>query len=130
MRPASETPLNGRLGPHRRFDWLSMPLADFKAVAKALGCTVNDLVLATVAGAVREFLIARRVHPEEIDFRVSAPVSVRRDERAGPAGQSRVVVDPAACRSTRPIRALRLGGDPARDRRSSRRRTRRSASRR
>jgi WS/DGAT/MGAT family acyltransferase len=86
VRPASQSPLNGRLCPHRRFEWLSMPLADVKAVAKALGSSVNDVVLATVAGAVREFCIARRAHPDEIDFRVSAPVSVRRDEDRGRLG--------------------------------------------
>jgi diacylglycerol O-acyltransferase len=86
VHPASPSPLNGRLCPHRRFEWLSMPLADVKAVAKALGCSVNDVVLATVAGAVREFCIARRAHPDEIDFRVSAPVSVRRDEDRGRLG--------------------------------------------
>jgi diacylglycerol O-acyltransferase / wax synthase len=80
VHPASQSPLNGRLCPHRRFEWLSMPLADVKGTAKALRCSVNDVVLATVAGAVREFCIARRAHPDEIDFRVSAPVSVRRDE--------------------------------------------------
>ena len=84
--PASETPLNGRLGPHRRFDWLTMPLADFKAVSKALGCSINDLVLTTVAGAVREFLMLRHVHPEDIDFRAAAPVSVRREEERGKLG--------------------------------------------
>jgi diacylglycerol O-acyltransferase / wax synthase len=45
-------------------------------------------VLATVAGAVREFCIARRAHPDEIDFRVSAPVSVRRDEDRGRLGNA------------------------------------------
>jgi len=39
-----------------------------------------------VAGAVREFLMSRRVHPAEIDFRVSAPVSVRREEERGRLG--------------------------------------------
>ncbi|MEB2283075.1 MAG: hypothetical protein B6D46_03470 [Polyangiaceae bacterium UTPRO1] len=86
VHPASATPLNGRLGPHRRVDWLSMSLADFKAVAKALSCTINDLVLATVTGAVRTFLISHHLHPEEIDFRVSAPVSVRRDAERGRLG--------------------------------------------
>jgi len=43
-------------------------------------------VLATVAGAVREFLMSRHVHPGEIDFRVAAPVSVRRDEERGKLG--------------------------------------------
>ncbi|MCC6847749.1 MAG: wax ester/triacylglycerol synthase family O-acyltransferase [Deltaproteobacteria bacterium] len=86
VRPASETPFNGRLGPHRRFDWLGMPFADFKATAKALGCTINDLVLATVTGAVREFLMAHHVRPDEIDFCVSAPVSVRREAERGRLG--------------------------------------------
>jgi WS/DGAT/MGAT family acyltransferase len=86
VRPASETPLNGRIGPHRRFDWLQMELADFKTVSKGLGYTINDLVLATVAGAVREFLISRRVHPDEIDFRISAPVSVRTENERGRLG--------------------------------------------
>lgn len=86
VRPASSTPLNGRLGPHRRFDWLSMPLADVKRTAKAAGCTVNDVVLATVTGAVREFLLRRRCSLDTIDFRVSAPVSVRREEERGQMG--------------------------------------------
>jgi diacylglycerol O-acyltransferase / wax synthase len=88
MRPASQSPLNGRLCPHRRFEWLTMPFGDVKAVSRALGCSVNDVVLATVAGAVREFCIARRAHPDEIDFRVSAPVSVRRDEDRGRLGNA------------------------------------------
>jgi WS/DGAT/MGAT family acyltransferase len=86
VRSASETPLNGRLSPHRRFDWLNTPLARVKAVRKALGCTVNDVVLATVSGAVRDYLTRRRVDPGEIDFRVSAPVSVRKDDERGKLG--------------------------------------------
>jgi diacylglycerol O-acyltransferase len=86
VRPAPETPLNGRLGPHRRFDWLTMPLADVKAVRRSVGCSVNDVILATVAGALRDFLLRRRVRPETIDFRVSAPVSMRRDEERGKFG--------------------------------------------
>ena len=86
MRPASDTPFNGRLGPHRRFDWLTMPLRHVKQVAKRADCTVNDVVLATVTGAVREFLLRRRVNPATIDFRISAPVSVRRAEDRGRMG--------------------------------------------
>jgi WS/DGAT/MGAT family acyltransferase len=86
VRSPSETPINGPLGPHRNFDWLTMPLDDVKAVRRALGCTINDVVLTTVTGAVRRFLIRRRVRPEEIDFRVSAPVSVRREEEKGKLG--------------------------------------------
>ncbi len=86
VRGASPTPINGRLGPHRKFDWITMPLEEVKAVRKALGCTVNDVVLTTVAGAVREYMIHRRVNPAELDFRVSAPVSVRREEEQGTLG--------------------------------------------
>jgi len=74
---ASETPLNGPLSPHRRFDWHEMSLADVKAVRRKLGCTVNDVVLATVTEAVRRFLVSRNVDPAHIRFRVAAPVSVR-----------------------------------------------------
>jgi WS/DGAT/MGAT family acyltransferase len=86
IKSASETPLNGPLGSHRYLDWLAMDLAEVKAVRRALGCTVNDVVLATVTGAVRKYMIRRRVDPERLDFRVSAPVSVRRDEDRGKLG--------------------------------------------
>ena len=83
---ADETPLNGPLGPHRTFDWLRVPLAEMKAMRKALGCTINDVVLTVVTGAVREYLIHRGVRPEGIEFRVGAPVSMRSDEERGRLG--------------------------------------------
>jgi WS/DGAT/MGAT family acyltransferase len=86
FQPASETPMNGDLGPHRRLEWFTHPLDDVKEVRRKLNCTVNDVVLATVAGAVRDYLVRRSVDPGEIDFRVSAPVSVRRDEEKGKLG--------------------------------------------
>lgn len=86
VRGASDTPMNGTLGPHRRFDWLEMPLDNVKALSKRLDCTVNDVILTTVSGAVRAFLMHRRVDPKRIDFRVSAPVSVRREEDRGTMG--------------------------------------------
>jgi WS/DGAT/MGAT family acyltransferase len=86
VQPASDTPLNGRVGLHRRFDYLVTPLPDVKRIAKKAGASVNDVVLSVVTGAVREFLIRRRVRPDKIDFRVSAPVSVRRGEQRGEMG--------------------------------------------
>jgi WS/DGAT/MGAT family acyltransferase len=84
--PASDTPINGDIGPHRRFDWLTLPLADVKAVRKAAGCSVNDVVLTTVAGALREYLSDRGADPRQLDFRISAPVSLRRDDERGTLG--------------------------------------------
>ena len=83
---ADETPLNGRVGPHRRFDWLDVPLDGLKAMRRSLGCTINDLVLTAVSGAVREYLLYRGVHPERIVFRASAPVSVRSEAERGRLG--------------------------------------------
>ena len=86
LRLASETPINGELGPHRRFDWLTMPLDDVRELRRVLGCSVNDVVLATVAGAMRRYLFRRRVDPRRLDFRIAAPVNVRRGEHAGQLG--------------------------------------------
>jgi len=83
---ASETPINQPVGPHRRFDWLAMSLEEIKSVKNRLGGTVNDVVLATVAGALRRFLERRRVNCDMIDFRVMAPVSVRHEDERGALG--------------------------------------------
>jgi diacylglycerol O-acyltransferase / wax synthase len=82
----SETPLNQRIGPHRRFDWLAMSLEEVKGVKNRLGGTLNDVVLATVAGAVRRFLQRRGVNVADLDFRVMAPVSVRTQQEQGTLG--------------------------------------------
>jgi diacylglycerol O-acyltransferase len=86
LRGASRTPLNADIGPHRRFDWLHMDLGAVKAVKNTLGGTVNDVVLATVAGAVRRFLIARGAEVDGLDFRAQVPVSVRAESEHGALG--------------------------------------------
>jgi WS/DGAT/MGAT family acyltransferase len=75
--PASPTPVNGPLGPHRRVDWLHMPLEDMASLRRELGCTLNDLVLSLVCGALRRYLERRDVELEGLTFRVSIPVNVR-----------------------------------------------------
>ena len=83
---ASETPINGEVGPHRLFDWWSVALDDVKAIRRALSCTVNDVVLTIVTGAFRDYLSHRQMRPEELDFRIQAPVSVRREDEKGKLG--------------------------------------------
>jgi hypothetical protein len=99
----SETPINHAIGPHRIFDWCTTPLSDVKALRRALGCTVNDVVLTVVTGAFRDFLMRRQVRPEEIEFRVQAPVSVRREEERGQMN-NRISAWCCDCRSTSAIR--------------------------
>jgi len=81
LNPAPETPLNVEIGPHRRLVWVRQELADFKRVKQVLGGTVNDVVLAVVAGALQKWLRSRGVRTEGLELRALVPVSIRaRDE--------------------------------------------------
>jgi WS/DGAT/MGAT family acyltransferase len=91
LNPAPETPLNVPIGPHRRFIGIRSSLEDFKTVKNAFGGTVNDVVLAVVAGALRTFLISRGRRTEGVEMRALVPVSVRADDERGGAG-NRIVV--------------------------------------
>ncbi len=86
LRPASYTQLNVEVGPHRRFDWTSMSVADFKAVKNVLGGTLNDVVLATVSGALRRFFAKRGENPDRLEVRAMVPVSVRSQDERGELG--------------------------------------------
>ncbi len=81
LSPTGATPINGPVTPDRRVDWFSVPLDEVKEIKNLLGGTVNDVILATVAGGVRRFLLELRGVDEdtlyETAFRVMAPVSVR-----------------------------------------------------
>ncbi len=86
LQPAPPSPLNVRIGPHRRFTWVEDDLGRFKAVKNALGGTVNDVVLASVAGALGRYL---RMHGEATDdtvLRAMVPVSIRADVERGALG--------------------------------------------
>ncbi len=87
LTPATRTPINERIGPNRRFDWLHLELDDIKEVKDLIGGTVNDVVLATVAGAVRKYLIEERGFAvDDVEFRAMAPVSVRAKDQRGRMG--------------------------------------------
>ena len=63
LNPAPDVPLNPQIGPHRRYVWVHSHLDDFKIVKDAFGGTVNDVVLAVTAGALRSWLHEpRRAH--------------------------------------------------------------------
>jgi WS/DGAT/MGAT family acyltransferase len=86
LQAAPPSPFNVRIGPHRRFTWVRGELNEFKAVKNALGGTVNDVVLAVVAGALGRYL---RLHGEPTDdlvLKAMVPVSVRADVERGALG--------------------------------------------
>ena len=78
--------MNGPPSHQRKFDWLEVELAEVKAVRRGLDCSINDVVLTVVTSAVREFMKMRGVDPSEISFKISAPVSVRKEEERGALG--------------------------------------------
>jgi WS/DGAT/MGAT family acyltransferase len=90
VSPVSGTPLNVEIGPYRRFDWTAFDLGAVKEVKTRLGGTVNDVVLACVAGAVGRFLRERGERVQDLEFRAMVPVSVRSTDEKGVEG-NRVV---------------------------------------
>ena len=75
---ATPVPFNRQVGPHRRLDWTTMPMDGVRAIRKAAGGTVNDIVLTITTGAVRRYLTQdRSLEVDDVRFRVMAPVSVR-----------------------------------------------------
>jgi diacylglycerol O-acyltransferase / wax synthase len=86
MNPAPDVPLNVPIGPHRRVRWLQSRLGDFKEIKNALGGTVNDAVLAVVAGALGRWLRDRGVRTEGTELRALVPVSIRGEDERGALG--------------------------------------------
>jgi WS/DGAT/MGAT family acyltransferase len=87
---------------------VTLHLDDVKAVKNRLGGTVNDVVLATVSGAVRRFLLHRQVSLFGLDFRVAVPVSVRSEEERGmPGNRVSVWIMPLCVQERYPARRLR-----------------------
>ena len=89
---APPTPLNRPPGPHRRIEVVRTDLEDYKAVKRAFGATVNDVVLAAVAGALGRFLEGRGHPVDGLELRACVPLSVRTAERAGAAGNDLTIV--------------------------------------
>jgi WS/DGAT/MGAT family acyltransferase len=86
LNPAPDVPLNVEIGPHRRVWWVQSRLSDFKEIKNALGGTVNDAVLAVVAGALGRWLRGRGVRTEGMELRALVPVSIRAADERGTLG--------------------------------------------
>ena len=86
LNPAPEVPLNVEIGPHRRVWWVRSRLSEFKEIKNTLGGTVNDAVLAVVAGALGRWLRSRGVRTEGLELRALVPVSIRTQAEHGNLG--------------------------------------------
>jgi diacylglycerol O-acyltransferase len=122
VEPApSGTPFNEPISPQRHLARARRPLGDLKKIKRRFGTTVNDVVLAIAAGAVRRFL--QRHGETPLGLKTMVPVSVRGGDGAGTFGnQISFVFVELPCNEPDPVRRLqdislamsqrKLGGEP------------------
>ncbi len=103
---APRTPLNVHIGSERSYAIQSLPLDDVKRVAKGLGVSVNDVVLALVAGAMREYLKRLDALPDE-PLVVGMPVSLRSADNSEVNNQVSMVQCPLPTNLGDPLERLR-----------------------
>jgi diacylglycerol O-acyltransferase len=78
---APHSSLNGSLGATRAYESVSFALDDLKAIERALGGTVNDVVLSISAGALRRLLLERGETPPAAGLRAQIPVNIRASDQ-------------------------------------------------
>lgn len=79
--------LRGRLGVSKRVAWAEpLDLEEVKAVGRACGCTVNDVLMAAAAGALRDYMRERGDDIDGMTLRATVPVNLRPLEHAKKLG--------------------------------------------
>jgi WS/DGAT/MGAT family acyltransferase len=87
MADDSPTFLKGKPSGRKRVAWGEpIPLDDVKAIGKALGCSINDVLLASVSGAIGGWLRAQGDDPTGKEIRAMVPVNLRPLEDAWKLG--------------------------------------------
>ena len=83
----SPTRFKGQPGGSKCVAWSEpMPLAEIKAVGKVLGCSVNDVLLSSVAGALRAYLLEQGDPVEGVELRALVPINMRSQDDEGKLG--------------------------------------------
>lgn len=86
-RPAVTAPWNaGLLGPKRRMRWRTHDFAELREIRRALGGTVNDVVLAVVSEGAARYLESHDEQTASRYFRIMCPVNVRAEDEGGALG--------------------------------------------
>jgi WS/DGAT/MGAT family acyltransferase len=88
MMPAdSPTRFKGTLGRQKRVAWCDpLPLAEVKVIGKTLGCSINDVLLGTAAGALRDYMVKKGDIADGVEIRAVVPVNLRPIEKAHELG--------------------------------------------
>jgi WS/DGAT/MGAT family acyltransferase len=83
MSEDSRTRFKGTPGERKKVAWAPpLALGEVKAIGKALGASVNDVLLASVAGALREYLVRKGDEVDGVTIRALVPVNLRPLDRA------------------------------------------------
>jgi WS/DGAT/MGAT family acyltransferase len=89
LPPDPVTVFKGELGRRKKAAWSeSLPLDDFKAIGKAFGATVNDVLVATTTGALRRYMERRGEKTSGVAIRASVPVNLRPLDQAHKLGNA------------------------------------------
>lgn len=99
---APSTPFNTNITPHRRFAVGTISLSELKQVGDQLGGTINDVVLAVCAGALREYLKSHRQLPNR-PLITACPVSLRPQGAAAGGNQISTIMVQLATHIPDPI---------------------------
>lgn len=82
-----DTVLRGKLGVSKRVAWAApLPLADVKAISRVFNATVNDVLMTSMTGALRSYMIERGEQIDGISIRATVPVNLRPLEHARKLG--------------------------------------------
>lgn len=112
-RPATENAtLNDQpLSPQRHLGMLNRPLDELREIKRSFGVSLNDVLLAAVCGALREYMNERDEPPHRLKTMI--PVNVRSDGEGGPAGNriSFMFVDLPCEEPDRILRLRRLSAE-------------------
>jgi WS/DGAT/MGAT family acyltransferase len=93
MPQDSHTRFKGRPSIGKRVAWADpLPLFDVKAIGKALGASVNDVLLSCVAGALRGYLVDKGDDVGGVMIRALVPINMRPLEKAYKLGNQFGVV--------------------------------------
>jgi len=77
----------GKLGVRKKVAWTQpLPLGEVKALSRALGCTVNDVLIGIMTGALHRYLLDYGDDPSELEIRATIPVNLRPLEHAKDLG--------------------------------------------
>jgi len=109
LREPSASSLNGPIGPHRRWDWVTVSLSEVKEIRGAHGGTVNDVLLAATTRAFRDLLEKRGELTGGLVVRTLVPVSIRgQDERGMITNRVSAVLANLPVGEPDPVRRLKL----------------------